>query len=342
MTSSQLFEDMLLPLFPFSEDPLSTPLATYRSFPNQQTQDSQAMYNEYIAGQLVDVSFGTSCASVDHQPQSAGFESENFEVLHPSTNASQTLDNSSTQTRPFLAEAEQTCTKHEQENIDAGHQFLNFMEAFASKVAPISQAQGSRSVAHLSPNASTSAFASTPTITSISADVPIQFSKPTSTDIRTNGALKMQNFSGQIEYPARISNSHAETNFIPPQKIDTSTDSRRVEQTTLQSSDNGNPGTESSSSSPAKNLLTFSNADKIAERRRRNRESSSKCYYNRKRIKDELEAQISSEKRLLMQLYDKALELRHENARLKRAIVTSGISLPIHKKTVHIMRGLKT
>lgn len=81
-----------------------------------------------------------------------------------------------------------------------------------------------------------------------------------------------------------------------------------------------------------KALVTNSRHDKLAERRRRNRESSSRCYYNRKRIKEQLDAQINAEKRHLMQLYDKALELRHENARLKRAVVTSGTSLPTTKR----------
>lgn len=73
--------------------------------------------------------------------------------------------------------------------------------------------------------------------------------------------------------------------------------------------------------------------EKAAERRRRNRESSSRCYYNRKRIIDALDAQISSEKQRLTKLYDRALEMRHENARLKRNVVLFGIPLPLSKHT---------
>ena len=68
--------------------------------------------------------------------------------------------------------------------------------------------------------------------------------------------------------------------------------------------------------------------DKAAERRRKNRESSSRCYYNRKRIIETLDKQISEEKSKLTQLYDRALELRHENAKLKKDVVTNGIALP--------------
>lgn len=75
--------------------------------------------------------------------------------------------------------------------------------------------------------------------------------------------------------------------------------------------------------------------DKAAERRRRNRESSSKCYYKRKRIVDELDSHITAEKRRLTALYDRALELRHENARLKRQVVTSGIPLPASRSFVY-------
>lgn len=74
---------------------------------------------------------------------------------------------------------------------------------------------------------------------------------------------------------------------------------------------------------------TMSSIDKAAERRRKNRESSSRCYYNRKRIIEKLDKKISTEKTKLTNLYDRALELRHENARLKKDVVTRGIPLPI-------------
>lgn len=77
---------------------------------------------------------------------------------------------------------------------------------------------------------------------------------------------------------------------------------------------------------------TLSSIDKAAERRRKNRESSSRCYYNRKRIIETLDKQISAEKTKLTNLYDRALELRHENARLKKDVVTQGIALPTKTK----------
>lgn len=80
---------------------------------------------------------------------------------------------------------------------------------------------------------------------------------------------------------------------------------------------------------PAKKQLSAqAQIDKVAERRRRNRESSSRCYYNRKRIIEGLDKQITTEKQKLTSLYDRALELRHENARLKKDVVLMGIALP--------------
>lgn len=70
-----------------------------------------------------------------------------------------------------------------------------------------------------------------------------------------------------------------------------------------------------------------SEVDKIAERRRRNRESSSRCYYNRKRIMTSLEAKLSNEKNRLLQLYDRSLELRTENARMRRFVARYGVSM---------------
>lgn len=82
-----------------------------------------------------------------------------------------------------------------------------------------------------------------------------------------------------------------------------------------------------------KTSQTLSSIDKAAERRRKNRESSSRCYYNRKRIIETLDKQISAEKTKLTNLYDRALELRHENARLKKDVVTQGIALPTKTKS---------
>eukprot|EP00178_Gracilaria_changii_P021922 TRINITY_DN64937_c0_g1_i1.p1 TRINITY_DN64937_c0_g1~~TRINITY_DN64937_c0_g1_i1.p1 ORF type:complete len:239 (+),score=46.52 TRINITY_DN64937_c0_g1_i1:72-788(+) len=79
---------------------------------------------------------------------------------------------------------------------------------------------------------------------------------------------------------------------------------------------------------PPKIRKATSPIDKAAERRRKNRESSSRCYYNRKRIIQKLESQLVAEKDKLTKLYDHALQLRHDNARLKKEVVTSGYALP--------------
>ncbi|PXF48040.1 hypothetical protein BWQ96_02231 [Gracilariopsis chorda] len=75
-------------------------------------------------------------------------------------------------------------------------------------------------------------------------------------------------------------------------------------------------------------LTPSSSIDKAAERRRKNRESSSRCYYNRKRIIQTLEKELLEEKRKLTMLYDNALQLRHDNARLKKEVVTKGYAIP--------------
>lgn len=85
------------------------------------------------------------------------------------------------------------------------------------------------------------------------------------------------------------------------------------------------------SSASDKMTKVSSTIDKAAERRRKNRESSSRCYYNRKRIIENLEKQISAEKAKLTDLYDRALELRHSNAKLKRDVVTRGLNLPVRQ-----------
>ena len=85
------------------------------------------------------------------------------------------------------------------------------------------------------------------------------------------------------------------------------------------------------SSASDKTTKISSTIDKAAERRRKNRESSSRCYYNRKRIIENLERKISAEKAKLTDLYDRALELRHSNAKLKRDVVTRGLNLPVRQ-----------
>lgn len=64
------------------------------------------------------------------------------------------------------------------------------------------------------------------------------------------------------------------------------------------------------------------------ERRRRNRESSARCYYNRKRKIAERASDVAAMKRRAVILFARELELRNENARLKKELVHSGGSIP--------------
>ena len=68
--------------------------------------------------------------------------------------------------------------------------------------------------------------------------------------------------------------------------------------------------------------------DKLEERRRKNRLSSSKCYYNRKRQIELVERTLTSEKRKAITLYARELDLRNENARLKKELVLRNIRIP--------------
>lgn len=81
------------------------------------------------------------------------------------------------------------------------------------------------------------------------------------------------------------------------------------------------------------NESRLAGVDKTAERRRKNRESSSRCYYNRKRVLQQLNAQIGEEKTRLARLYDRALQLRHDNARLKKEVVVNGYALPLTRRS---------
>lgn len=82
------------------------------------------------------------------------------------------------------------------------------------------------------------------------------------------------------------------------------------------------------SSSAALGRPPLTPEEKAAERRRKNRESSARCYYNRKRQIEALERTLTSQKRRAVALYARELELRHENARLKRCIVLANGRLP--------------
>lgn len=68
--------------------------------------------------------------------------------------------------------------------------------------------------------------------------------------------------------------------------------------------------------------------DKLEERRRKNRASSQKCYYNRKRKIEEVERTLTDEKQRAIQLYTMELQLRNENAYLKKELVLNNIPIP--------------
>lgn len=64
------------------------------------------------------------------------------------------------------------------------------------------------------------------------------------------------------------------------------------------------------------------------DRRRRNRESSARCYYNRKRRLVAAGRELADAKRRAVALYARELELRNENARLKKELVMQGGCIP--------------
>lgn len=67
----------------------------------------------------------------------------------------------------------------------------------------------------------------------------------------------------------------------------------------------------------------LSQEEKIMERRRRNREASSRSYYNRKARVEKLETTLKDEKRRVTALFQKELQLRKENASLKAQFLAS-------------------
>ena len=75
-------------------------------------------------------------------------------------------------------------------------------------------------------------------------------------------------------------------------------------------------------------LTSAIDKDKLEERRRKNRLSSSKCYYNRKKQIEEVEKTLQSEKRRAIALYQRELDLRNENARLKKQLVLGNVRIP--------------
>ena len=97
----------------------------------------------------------------------------------------------------------------------------------------------------------------------------------------------------------------------------------------------GNVNSRSTSSSTAANGVAarsrpMTKEEKLEERRRKNRESSSRCYYNRKRLIEGLDGELNLQKQRAVALYQRELELRHENARLKKDLVLRNIQIPPH------------
>lgn len=134
------------------------------------------------------------------------------------------------------------------------------------------------------------------------------------------------------------SDKSAEEESCTSKSTETYSTSAGDEQSSLTGVSSDNSGVESKRGNKSDRFIhtvarTMSGIDKAAERRRKNRESSSRCYYNRKRIIEGLDRQVSEAKTKLTTLYDRALELRHENARLKKDVVTRGIALPTKTRT---------
>lgn len=88
------------------------------------------------------------------------------------------------------------------------------------------------------------------------------------------------------------------------------------------------PPTTSSLVTPAPPPMSAEELAKIEDRRRRNRLSSARCYQNRKRRVEQAERVLAEQKRRAVDLFARHLELREENARLKRALVERGGTIP--------------
>lgn len=69
---------------------------------------------------------------------------------------------------------------------------------------------------------------------------------------------------------------------------------------------------------------------KAEDRRRRNRESSARCYQKRKLKVEARKVELATLERRAVDLYARQLELREENARLKKQLVRRGGFIPLH------------
>lgn len=341
MSSIPAFEDILLPYFQSYRDPLSTPMATSETVhSNQQTICEKASDHEFMAGQLAASPFGAFHISAEDFSRNSdvqlnevpSFEIESVRDSH----------NYFIPTETHRVAEQSNSTKHERANNDLGRPVQAMNENVGLIADSVTQKNYYQSILGFSSHLNASAVAHTPVTMSLLSDAAPGLSDFTAvTDTFIDRSQTFGNFTKKFEsssdtnnVPSVQSNPLVNNNFV-------STLASANTKDNFKSDTNSNQIQDISKQPTSKKDEPLSYTEKIAERRRRNRESSSKCYYNRKRIKDQLDAEINTQKCRLMQLYDRALELRHENARLKRAIVTSGISLPIQKKAGRVARGLK-
>jgi hypothetical protein len=114
-------------------------------------------------------------------------------------------------------------------------------------------------------------------------------------------------FDGLTSFPAALVNQHISGH----DPVESQPDLRRLAETrTIMTGPIG-----ALSERPASDL------DKNADRRRRNREASSRAYYNRKKRVESLEEKLRVEKRKVTSLYTRQLQLRKESAILKSRVL---------------------
>lgn len=343
MCSIPAFEDILLPYLHSSGDPLSTPLATSHTIhPSQQTNGEKSSDHDFIAGQLTASPFGAFYASVENFSSNTDFQLDDVEAPTFLTEFVKASHDYVIPKESYQAAEEYNLTKQEQSNNDLGKQLKSLKENIGFHADSITHKNDHQASFGFSSHLNTSTVSCTPVTMSLLSDVapsPSDFAAVTDTFI--DRSQTSRSFTKLFESSLDTNNLPSIHTRPPVQNNFVSTVASTGTNGSFESNTNASQKEKVSEKPATKQGEPLSYTEKIAERRRRNRESSSKCYYNRKRIKDHLDAEISSQKCRLMQLYDKALELRHENARLKRAVVTSGISLPIQKKSGRVNRRLK-
>jgi hypothetical protein len=114
-------------------------------------------------------------------------------------------------------------------------------------------------------------------------------------------------FDGLTSFPATLADQHVSG----PHLAESQPDVRQLAdtRTTMSGSIGGQSGG------------CISDLDKNADRRRRNREASSRAYYNRKKRVESLEEKLRAEKRKVTSLYTRQLQLRKEGALLKARVL---------------------